>query len=277
MRIAIARMLNVSADHVRVTGGVRAAAAAFAEWAAGRHADIESPTFADVRQLFRRGDAEGAGVNPFVWVTTPCRNPDGRTLDAQECDRLSRMTAAGATVIVNEIYRWFRPAFPRVVRGVRVGSLAKIAGGGMRVGWIVNPPDDEVLVRLLAAAAPPTHWQHAVADFVTRGGLDILAASAVFRPRAAAQIFRHEAPPGAVADACDPASPHLLLRVACEKCAVSAMESYGVRCGAGSAFVAQEPSVRLSFASVGPDEARTVAKTIDNVVRAVASRCVCSI
>lgn len=257
LRAVLADVLGCEPDAVRVTGGVRSAASALAAWSAGISRRIEAPTFADVPRLF--GTARTNGSRALHWVTTPCRNPDGHTLDEADCARMRDLALAGDTVVVNEIYRWFRLEAPRVASATRVGSLAKVGGGGLRIGWVLDAPDDDVLGSMLDAAMAPQTWQHAAADFLVRRGLDLLRPAFVVGPQAAAAAFRSELPSDLVPVPGDSAAPHLLLPVECEKCAVTGLAAHGLRVNRGRAFHAPRPSVRFCFTGVDPGQAADAA------------------
>jgi aspartate/methionine/tyrosine aminotransferase len=118
---------------------------------------------ADVRRFSRRAENQ-YGVDPedvmrawrpgvSVVVVTDLHNPTGRTAGDEALTRLAAdLKARNAMLLVDEVYRDFRPGAPGTARAlgdnvVVTSSLTKVYGlGNLRAGWILAPPD--VVLRL---------------------------------------------------------------------------------------------------------------------------------
>jgi len=256
VREHLAAALGGPADRLVLTAGIRAGAAALARTA--RRVLVECPTFAGVPPVFAAAGCE-VRLAPWdelaaeqrrwapdlVWLTSPGRNPDGRTAPPELLAEL----AAGGPVAVNEVYRWFAPPVPLPAGCVVVGSTSKLAGGGTRIGWLLRPdgPDGRVEPAPAELATAPAHllqrtWAHFLAD----GGLAELDRSMVRPVGRAAAAYRAAAGlaavPGAVPFLVLPAAPGVT-----EAELVAGFERHGLRVGPGAAFHAPEPCVRVCF------------------------------
>ena len=277
LREHMAAAFGTTADRLLLTGGIRAGAAALARTA--RRVLIESPTFAGVPPVFTSAGcevrlapwaelaAEQRRWSPdLVWLTSPGRNPDGRTAPA---DLLAELTAAGP-VAVNEVYRWFAPPAPLPAGCLVVGSTSKLAGGGTRIGWLLQPDRPVEPAPGERATAPAHLLQRTWAHFLAAGGLAALDRSMVQPVGRAAAAYRAaaglRAEPGAV--------PFLALAAApgvSEAELVAGFERHGLRVGPGAAFHAADPSVRVCFTGLTGAEAadagqRTRALAAEGVV-----------
>ncbi len=268
-RSSFARLLDRSPDRVLITGGVRAAALSLAALVVD--AVVERPTFADVPGVLRaagtpvrsRAWADFPGVPPAAgrrlwWVTSPCRNPDGASVDTGTAAFLAERAAAGDLVVQNTTYQWFQPDHRLIPGALEVGTVSKLAGGGARIGWLVSPGPIEPAVLHRNSAGPARAWQRAWAGFVGSEGFALLRDSVTGTVRRAAAAFA-----GAVAaprDAAAPPAPFALLALPAgraERDAVTELERRGVRVGAGADFQAPVPSLRVAF--FGVDEAAAAA------------------
>ena len=259
-----------------VTSGVRQFAAVWAGRTAG--AVVETPTFIDIpailasrsagRRLPWEAMANGApadGGSATIWLTSPFRNPDGRSLDARLLRSLDALAGRGDAVVVNQVYRWFggqstTPVAPATAWTVT--SLAKLAGGGLRLGW-VTAPDGAEISQDLTSSAPPTAWQRAWAAFLDPPTFSALwhdcveptiEARAAFATRAA-QLCEAEVPTGG-----------MLLMLDClgldEDAGVSLLASHGIAASPGRAFDDPAASVRLAFSGVTRTEAIRAAEIL---------------
>ncbi len=175
----LADLFSAPLDRTFVTGGVRHFAACWA----GRTscACVEAPTFVDIpgilggRGPVRRiswaeltdGQLQRAAPGT-LWLTDPYRNPDGRCLTAAQSAAVADLVGQGHTAVINQVYRWLDPAdwAPGIPAGAwAVTSLAKVAGGGVRLGWATAPSADEI-TQELTSGGPPTFWQRAWAEFL---------------------------------------------------------------------------------------------------------------
>lgn len=258
----IAAWCGVPADELAITAGVRAASARLA--VGTRRVLVEAPTFAGVPEtltdlgcevsLVPWDDlpSEQERVEPdLVWLTAPCRNPDGATIDAAT---LERIAAAPGRLVINETYRWFAPPPAQVSGCLSVGGFHKLLGGGARVGWIHDPTGQRPSASQ-RASSPARLLQRTWAWVIRTGGLDALLSAATEPVQAARAAFHHAL---GVTDAGGSAAPFLLLAVAPhrEEVAILArLHRAGVRVGAGSAFHTTLPSIRVCFTSVTTAEA----------------------
>jgi DNA-binding transcriptional MocR family regulator len=271
LREALATLLDEPAERIVITYGVRAAAEILGR---GGRAYVERPTFRGVPRVFTR---LGLPVEHFAWdevprldlasgdicwITSPARNPDGATLADNHLNALEAAARAGGHVVQNEIYRWYAPDAPTVRSAFRVGSLSKLVGGGVRLGWIVAPDDDAaalILDRL--PVGPPTPWQRAWAGLLG-GGADALTGWSIDAPREAKAAFFEAAGRIGLPVARATAGPSMMIALAAaadEQEVVARLHRAGVIVGAGADFHAAVPSIRLCFTTVSPEEATMAA------------------
>ena len=170
---ALGDLLRVAPDRIVVTSGVRACAVAM-----GRGQFLGPAGEADLAQFPGSSESQGIRVRcaawptlaalsqaspGTVWVTSPARNPDGAAIEAGLAASLRDSAAArGDFMVVNETYAWYADC-TAPAGCVRVGSLSKLAGGGARLGWVIDPPAKAA--RALGRLGPPTTWQRAWARF----------------------------------------------------------------------------------------------------------------
>lgn len=281
LRHALADHLGVPAAELAVTSGIRGQVASLLAGATALV--VERPTFLSVPRLAAQYgvpvvaldwedilDGRGVPEGATVWVTSPARNPDGRTLTRAEADRLDELAGAGRRVVVNQAYHWCVPDAPRPRAAILVGSLHKLAGGGTALGWQVTPggagPDRP------AAGGPPTAWQHAWASFIGAGGLELLAEAALEAPARRCRRFASAVrlPSGVELRYGDGPSLSLLLPDGTsEEAAVEALGGQGLAVGAGAAFGWDRAAVRLSFTGVSESQ---VAGCVEGAEKALAVR-----
>ncbi|WP_328876654.1 pyridoxal phosphate-dependent aminotransferase [Streptomyces sp. NBC_00287] len=264
LREQLARVTGARADQLVVTSGVRAAAPALVRGCS--HVVVERPTFLGVPDTLA---AHGVPVRflPWdrvrevpggaaLWVTTPCRNPDGRQPDAAFLADLRAAVRRGVRVICNTAYTWYAGRVELPPGVIRVGTLHKIAGPGAGVGWVVREDPGSVGPHS-AMPAPPAYWQRVWGYFLEAGGLALLRA-----PHEEIEAVR-AAFLGRVGTADAGWGPHVLLRVpAAEEDAVSALAEVGVIVGPGSAFGAEAPSVRACLIGSTVESARLAGERI---------------
>lgn len=270
----LAETFGASADRTVVTGGVRQFATGWA--ATGLPAAVEAPTYADIpailgtaapvqRIRWSRLGSLARRIDPaaIVWLTSPYRNPDGLSLDGAGSTAAAALARRGNTVMVNHVYRWSEAAdhVPDAPAGAwTVTSLAKVAGGGLRLGWATAPAADRI-ARVFTSFGPPTQWQRACAKFLDAKTFRTLWADCVEPTVAARQAFADRA--SELLGWEDPTGgPSMLLSCAnvTEPDAVALLAAAGVRVSRGSAFDCPDPSVRLAFSGVTLSEAKAVAE-----------------
>jgi DNA-binding transcriptional MocR family regulator len=278
LRRALAAELGADADDIVITAGVRAAALLLAR----SHGAVlvERPTFRGVLDVFgglgppphtavwgerflAEADRLGARADRglLCWVTSPFRNPDGRSLDETFAAGLAAL-AADHTVVVNEVYRWSTRS-PAAGDGYHVGSLSKVAGGGVRLGWIRGAGAVDAVGGLSSLwTHPPMPWQEAWALFIEREGLSALREVYCEQPASAARAFVAALPAALRPSDAVPGSPHLTLplRASDEAAAEAELRRRGLAMGRGRDFCTSRPALRLSFASVTIDQAELAAR-----------------
>jgi DNA-binding transcriptional MocR family regulator len=270
----LGELLEVDPGAITVVAGVRAAAVVLGRCRS--LAFIERPTFAEIPRLLAHAGAQARlcgwptlvealhrePPRSLAWVTSPARNPDGASLDPVLLARLIEAAAKGAIVVCNETYRWFATATP--VPLVRVGSFAKLVGGGARLGWVVHPPAEAQLT--LPMLAPPTQWQRAWARFLRRVPWPRVVDAFVEPTRRARTAFlaNLEAPVRGLLGGTGP-STLLPLGSVSEDEARALLADRGVRAGRGKDFFGGYPSLRLAFTGLTMADARAAGQILQAV------------
>jgi DNA-binding transcriptional MocR family regulator len=280
LREQLGRVLGLDPAVLTITASVRAAALTYGR--CDPFIALERPTFPGVVRALRDSRAR-VELRPWaelltgdlpagatIWVTTPCRNPDGASLAAAGWTALRGRLAAGHRVVVNAAYGWYATGLanaPAAPGADIIGSLHKLGGHGARLGWVCSRDYAERAVPELLGTTPPRVWQHAWGEFLRADGLILLAgqcvapalgAAAAFRDRLASEHGRR--PPSF-------SGPQLLLPLAdgsTEQEALDQLGSQGFRLCGAEAFFADVPALRASFLGVGQEEA---ARFADAVVR----------
>jgi DNA-binding transcriptional MocR family regulator len=264
LRSELAHVLACRPEDVVVTGGVRSAISALGGLLA--RTVVERPGFTGIRyvlqacgyQVLQANQGQPAPDNAALWITHPCRNPDGRSLTSSELEKLVAMP--WKLIVINEAYRWYRkdkfPAAPDDPRVVHVGSLSKVLGPGARIGWIRGEAARFLEGHAQRAAAPGPVSQNAWALFLRRQGIR-LAEPMIDEVLLARQLFCSAAG-DAVIESCAGSGPTLLATVGPRwggAEGVFRLTERGVSVGAGPEFDASEMQVRLAFTGVIPENA----------------------
>jgi 2-aminoadipate transaminase len=218
-----------------------------------------------------------AGLRPrLVYTVSELHNPTGATLAEDRRRQLAALADRhGFTVVDDDPYgrlRWAGAAPPPLRtltdRVVTIGSFSKVLAPGLRIGYLVAPPDLAGLVTLLKQAADlhtGSLAQRIVHDLVARPGfLDthVDRLRACYRTRAAALA---QALDDTLGDRVRFTPPHgglfLWATVPEEDDTahlLGAALDHGVAFVPGEAFAVGAPdrrALRLSFSSLDPDEA----------------------
>ncbi|NUR83331.1 MAG: hypothetical protein HOY71_04500 [Nonomuraea sp.] len=266
LRAELSSVFGLDPRHVTITPGARVAALAYG-LAAGPVA-LERPTFTGVSAVLSAARVpwtyvpwpEIGDVRPgtLLWVTSPCRNPDGARI---EDDVLARFLGAGGRVVVNATNVWFDDEpLPAVPGAEIVVSLHKLAGREARIAFVHSPRFAEEAADLLPGLTPSARWQHTWALFIRRGGLDLLRArvSDMLKAREefAAELGAYQV---------GGAGPNVLLRLrpgAGEEAAAALLLARGFKVVEGRHFASPVPAVRANFSGVPAREAARFARVL---------------
>jgi DNA-binding transcriptional MocR family regulator len=205
-------------------------------------------------------DLPDTSPDTAIWLTSPFRNPDGRSLSDSERATLARLAAAGRRVIVNGAYRWFGEH--RGVPGAdHLGSLHKIAGHGARLGWVISPDFFDRATAELIGTPPSPVWQRSWGLFLRRGGLDLLIEETAAPALSAAAAFHERLSVPASG------APHVLLTLRAGISEESALAYLADRCfrlNPGADFFGAAPAVRASFAGADAPAGRRLGDVVAN-------------
>ncbi|MEW2625550.1 hypothetical protein [Streptomyces sp. NPDC048106] len=285
LREALADQLGLSAEQLTITASLRATALTYARRFG--HVVLERPTYPGVLPVLAgagatvtraswdellKGAAGGEPGDTVLWLTSPGRNPDGRTLTDQDRRRVAELAAEGYRVVVNETYAWFCGHAGTPAGADSAGTLHKLRGVGARLGWMAGPGCFEEAFPELLGTPPSPVWQRAWGLFLQGGGLDLLRAGllaevddakAAFRDRLAsahgiafpafdgpnALIPLAPEAAGAPPESGPPATEQL------EEDALAAFREEGFEVVAARHFDAAQPALRATFFGVGAAEA----------------------
>lgn len=274
LRDRLAELFGTPPERTVVTGGVRQFATA---WAVVVHGGagglpamaVEAPTFSDIPEIVGSVEARAwsdlGAVPPAVplWLTSPFRNPDGRSLEPELISILTNRVAAGAPVVINEVYRWYASPGPVPEGAWTVTSLAKLAGPGVRLGWFVAP-DAASIARPLTSDGPPTAWQRGWACFLDASTIKALRSDVVEATLDAKRAFlRHlTGTPDWQGN-----TPHLTVAHPAmdEPTALRRLADEGVQASPGTAFRTPTAALRLAFSGVTVAEAAAAARVLAQV------------
>lgn len=263
LRAALAAHFGVAPERLTVTSGVRSSVPGLLHGV--RHLVMERPTFAHVARLAQQSGVdvtvcpdplarlgEPDGSRTLVWVTSPARNPDGWSLSRPEAETAAATCQRpdGPRLVVNQAYHWLHPDAPRPPSATLVGTLHKLVGGGVSLGWLAQPVGEPIVERP-AAGGPPGPWQLAWARYIEEGGLDRLAARTLVPARQRCEEFlRRLTAAGVRTGHCGLSALLPLPDGVTEQAAVDTLREAGLAVSPGSAFLAETPSIRVSFTAV---------------------------
>jgi len=197
------RGLEVDAEHVHVTQGVRNAVALVCRALRARGARriaVEDPSWPRMREMARGSgldvvpvpvDAEGMQVGRLdrldvdaAFVTPTHQFPTGVPLSAERRLALIHWSEGGRRLVVEDDYdaefRYDRrPVGALAARApdcvAYLGSTSKTLSPGLHLGWMVAPPalhDDLAAARDVVAALTPTLDQLALVNLIESGSYD---------------------------------------------------------------------------------------------------------
>lgn len=274
LREELGRLLALEPEFLTITASVRAAALTYARLA--DHVVVECPSYTGSIEVLRSGgaavelrpweeiSADSIPEDAMVWLTSPARNPDGRSLTPTECDLQGALLRTGRRVVVNETYRWFQQDAPRVPGADLVGSLHKLIGVGSRTGWVYSPSYFGSAFPEMLGTTPSRVWQRAWGLFLQRGGFEAVTSTIIQPAHQAAQSFsRRLRELAGVAVAFD--GPNVLLHVADgieEETAEAVLRQHGYLISAGRHFLSATPAVRATFLGVTGQQAAAFAETV---------------
>lgn len=278
LRAELARLLGTTMDRIAVTSGVRGSAAVLAPML--RNVVVETPSFSGVPEVLanlgcnvarQTWDQIGAALEDArpVWITSPCRNPDGATATSSWLARVA--ASRRSMVVVNEVYRFDVATELSTLPDswTAVGALSKTFGPAARMGWIRGPLVRHLPSSILRITSPPPAHQHTWAAFAAAGGMRLLAEGAA-AGCAAARAFR-----GAVAGEIDLMSGdgvNVLARLPDAMDVgrlVDELFQHDLKVSPGKAFDVPFASIRLTFTNVSPQEAADAGRSFCAVVRAL--------
>jgi DNA-binding transcriptional MocR family regulator len=311
-RLGRAEGFASDADEVVVTSGARQAIDLVARTVLepGDVAVIESPSFIGCLSSLQRAGARVIGVpvdaNGFdvdaleqvlarhevklVALQTECQNPTGRTTSSERIARLAALARERNFFVLEDgVYAGFpfdgksgrrlREQAPGHV--VYVDSLSKIAGGGMRIGWLAaqGPVRNRLAaLKLETDFHSPTLTQHMATRFLAGGTLERLREEGrpFYRARRDALMealdkhmsgeYRADLPQG---------GHHVwvtLQRPVDERTLYAAAVRHGVTFTPGGTVLPErtvQTSLRLSFSLVEPDQLDEGVKRLARAVREV--------
>lgn len=203
-RVLPRRGIWVNRDEILITLGTQNALYLLAELLIGHNdaVGVENPGYPDARNIFSLKthalrplpvDEQGVVVDErlracdYVFVTPSHQSPTTVTLPLERREALLRMASESDYLIIEDDYESEvtfdgapTPALKSLDHDGRVlylGSLSKTLDPGLRMGFLVGPPElirEARALRRLMLRHPPANNQHAVALFLSLGHHDSL-------------------------------------------------------------------------------------------------------
>lgn len=309
--------LNLTRENLMIFAGSTHAVDTIARLYAGHNAAVlvEAPTYHDVLQVFCDHDTdlrpvpmdndglliealrtqltalEREGKSPCLLYTIPnFQNPSGVTLTAARREAILQLAREhGFLIVEDDVYRDLAfegetpPSFYALAGGegvLRIGSFSKIMAAGLRLGWLIAPPEHiqrciHCGVTQMGGGANPL-VAHIVAEYCRAGHLEphITQLRQVYRHRrdvTLAALARHM-PQGVTWTR--PRGGFFVWLTLPEglnaECLRGVARERGVLFVPGSGFFARgggEQNLRIAFSFVPPDEIERGIAILSQVIR----------
>ncbi len=221
----------------------------------------------------------------FLYTVPTYNNPSSATMPADRRREVVALAeAAGALILEDDVYRhlWFESLPPPPLQTyarpgtvIRLGSFSKILAPGLRLGWLLAPPD--IVQRcqnsgLLDSGGGVSHFAaHVVGEYISLGLLDAqverLRQSYRARCRALLQGLGEHMPPGVRWT--QPGGGFFVWLTLPEGIASAELQARGAAAGVafvpGSRFCCCggcEANIRLAFSLLNEDELREGAQRL---------------
>jgi 2-aminoadipate transaminase len=226
----------------------------------------------------------------LIALQTACQNPTGRDLSPERRSRLAEVVKErNVFVLEDRVYadmrfegdhvRPLRELAPGHV--VKVNSLSKTVGGGLRLGWLAarGPVHERLaMLKLETDFHTPTLTQHIVARYLASGDYDALLEKAIpfYRERRDALHAALETHLPGEYEADPPRGGHhvwvTLTRPLDERALYSEAIRHGVTFTPGGAVTAErraQTAFRLSFSLLDPEELDEGVRRLARAIREV--------
>ncbi len=216
------RGLNTSLEQVAVTGGAQSAINLIAALVLkpGDSVIVESPTYPGAIDAFSRAGARLVTVSPatdwsnlsslraaiaanaprFIYLMPGCHNPLGTVMTERRRRDIAQIIDQHEVYLVEDniladvtFEASMVPPLAAFSRVITLGSLSKVAWGGLRVGWVRGPADIiDRMARLKAATDFGTSVQSQITGCTVMDRLDEIATARRTTLRTQATVLESE-------------------------------------------------------------------------------------